>query len=176
MHAPTEPLHIQDEEIQACCALIVAPVVLPIAGLAWCWWKVYGFFYGLAASRRVATLEATLPFTDNIWRDKNILLGWSSGDTMYIALDARDTGEYAITKQVEKNYNSKRSYVFMLLDPFNLDRWRVRAAMQCVHGTGSVSVYNFAPGSRGVTNLENHTINVPGYYGPLGNRFRVSYY
>lgn len=164
------------EEASACCALVTAPIVLPIAGLAWCWWKAYGFFYGIAAGRRVATLEAMLPAMDNTWRDKNMLLGWSSGDTVYIALDARDTGEYAIINQVQRHYGSKRSYVFILLDPFRLDRWGVRSVMQCVHGDGSVSVYNFVPNSRGVTNLENHTIDVPGYYGPLGNRFRVSYY
>lgn len=164
-----------DVDPKACCFVLTAPITLPLAGIGWCCWKLYMLFYGKAVNKEIVRLESQLPFTDNMWRGKNMLLGWQVGNTFYIALDVRECSSPMIVSHIEKNYDSKRSYVFLLVDALKIDTWNVHMVMQGVHGKSSVSVYSLAKG-RQIINLENYMINVPEYYGLLGNLFRIGYY
>jgi hypothetical protein len=111
-----------------------------------------------------------------MWQEKNILLGWQIGNTIYIALDVRSP--LAIVNQIEKHYDNKKSYVFLLVDALKIDTLSIHSVMRSVHGKNSLSIYSLAPNTINPENLnlENNMINIPGYYGLLGNLFRISYY
>lgn len=142
----------QDLDFESCCFVLTAPITMPLAGLAWCCWKVYGLFKGYAIMKQVARLESQLPFTDNMLKDNNILLGWQVGNTIYIALD--DCSPHGIVNQIEKHYDNKKSYVFLLVDALKIDTLSIHAVMRSVHEKNSLSVYRLAaPDSTNLLNL-----------------------